>query len=584
MRWWVALALVLAVAPAQAAGLEARLTVQGAAVFLGEGHGVVDWQGSLHDARLGHRAAPAFAVAGEASLLRYSYADADRPASSPAGYGHDSVLLDRQETPLGRLAGRLACASAGPDLSIRLIPREPTPVAFRDDFAIEPWRDLRGELFRDGRDAQGFAESAAFYPPPGGVLRGPEVAVPGPTPVRLVVTDCLVDVGGERIDTRWTSAGPALGGIGGARRSETRVLALDGHAVPTGPAAPGGPAADWLHLVAGVEADLAGDLLLQNARGHGAVNGTAIPPGLQMLQAFGPMAVEARYLSPSAEWSVAGTPSFVALNGQTVTGARGSWMGAAAAGAASLALGALAWALAALNRAADPSHRHRLELLRLISQEPGATTPVLARRLGLARMVARHHLSILARQAMVSRRDIGGAHSYTLNHATFDFRLPGTALLAGQALGFFTHPVRKAMLQVLEARGESSYLQMAGAWREMGLATASPSLVSYHAMKLHRLGLLARRRQGRAILWSLAFDRQGVLRHQRAAYLLRGRLVSTVGALERGPATVAELRRRLRDLDGDPSRTEGRLRRDLAILEATGFVVHDAAGYRLPGP
>jgi hypothetical protein len=73
-------------------------------------------------------------------------------------------------------------------------------------------------------------------------------------------------------------------------------------------------------------------------------------------------------------------------------------------------------------------------------------------------------------------------------------------------------PLRRRILQALATR-EGDYAALCAHWEAQAIPPPSLRTFSYHASKLHRAGLLHRRREGTRIVWSLAVDLPRSIRH-----------------------------------------------------------------------
>lgn len=565
---------------AQAATLQADLQVSGDVVFQGEADLVGGWSGSIQDARLGPVEPFRLLVSGEAVLRTYRYAVAERNGTSPAGHGHDDVLLDRTSEPLGRINGTIGANQHDGHASLRLLPEGTPDLALDRGFVVGIPRDLAKELQED--DPQPPDERDLSYPGVGGGLTGPSIAAT-PFEGRVVISGWLVETPGGLIDTRWRVSGPTVPGMGGAWVQETAVLEVGPGRVQVLDAW----SATWVTMVCSLAGDVDGDLVLHNARGVGELNGTSLPPGLQLLQVAGAMTISADYTKAASQWSIQGEPVFVAANAGTLWGERGAWIATAAT---ALGLAALLAALAGkgvhavsgLNLAEPLGNERRVRLLSLIAREPGLAQSALANRSATPRPVVRHHLRILLRAGLVTERRVANRKTYTLNDGSFEFALPpapgnrATGMPTAPALAHFQHPVRKAILETLMARGPCTGAEMRRIWQGQGGPSASRPLVSHHVRKLHGLGLLARSQQDKGTVWSLTFDPAAAVRHQKASFLALGGFKAISDALGRGPLTMDELRACMARAPQRTSRSA--LDRQLRVLEAVGLVEVDAGG------
>jgi DNA-binding transcriptional ArsR family regulator len=583
--WWLPVLLlgVLPLAGVTATPLHADLAVLGGSTFLGDADATVQWAGSVADARID--SAPALgatSAAGAATLRVYRYAIEEIDPSTPTGYNHWAVPYHNESQPLGAVQGEVVLSAFGPSFSLRFLPDAPVALPLRSSFALSAPLDLH-RLLSGPTDAQRRDADPAEYPPAGSALSSagfaPNVTYAG----RLFLMDVAGRVGGMPFDARWSSQRTEAPGVASATNLETRVLVVRGDI-----AVALRPDGNWSTVVTRLDGPLDGDLALSNARGSAAVNGSAAS-GVNLFQARGPMVAHAALGGPSSAWTLDGDVDFVAVDAATVAGQR--WPAIAVRAAAGLGIlavlgAALRLLLGGRNVAEPASNPKRLEILGIVSREPGITLPQVARAAHVRRSTARHHLNVLLRGQLVTRRASGNAGAFTLNNATFDFPVPGAAgaadspgVLAGDALGRFAQPVRRAILEALEALAPApaSLADLRAHWEARGQKPWSRTLVSYHCNRLLEDGLLARDgAAGGTARWSLRIDRPALLRHQRAAYARQGSFAALLEAAAT-PATAEELRARLA-ARGQPMPAR-QVERATRILQAVGFLRATPNGY-----
>jgi predicted transcriptional regulator len=561
------LSLVATASPAvSSTATTMSLEVNGPALVQGaEGH--VVWGGSLREARLGHDAFEGrLLIDGHVRQLNYTYLIVASDEGTPTGHARKPVPVPSGEWDLGRVKGTLQFDGAGPGGSLRLIPTATVDLEAPADFTLEATRKFEYEL-RDTDGAQPQTATAGFYPADGGLLR--RAGLPGASfDGRVVVSDYLIRSPLGPLDLRTTSQDTSLAGYAATVRT-THALVVDGHiATP--------PLEDsWWNVITEAALTIDGQLLLQNAHGSGSVNGTPIPSDTQMVEAKGDFSVVADYRHAPSSWQVDGESTFVASNAKTVFGHR--FNAVEVAGLAALlatAVAAVARFMAGINIADPIGNETRRRIIRIVSDDPGITLPRIKDQTGLSRASVRHHIRVLTRSKVVASTKVGNSLSYTLNHASFDFRAGTSPRLAGEVLGHFSQPKRRAILEALECRGEMDYHGMAQHWAQTGDRVPSVQVINYHCHKLLRLGLVQRRRDGHRTYWSLAFDRSKLLAHQDRAFLMQGDLDEIVGAVGDSTRTLPEIRDSL-----GRRAALGHVRGSLAFLEATGHIRQSESGY-----
>lgn len=561
------LALVALVPAGHALPLDARLEVSGDVAFHGAATAAATWVGSVLDARLGPVGGPVeLQVSGEAELVRYRYAIVERDPSNPTGAGHDAVLLDRVPEPLGRVDGPVRITQPDGHASVRLLPAGPIPWPVGNDFTVTLPRNLAAEL-RAG-DPQPLEEQPGSYPPLGGVMD--QADPPGPYDGVLLVSGWHVELPGQAVDTSRDTQGNAVPGLGLVGVQETRVLRVKGHIAPAR-----GQGEAWLDVVGRVDGQLQGDLVLHNAQGTGSLNGTPLPAGLQMIQAVGDLQVAADYAKPSADWTLAGEPTFVAVNAGTLLGERWAWRAVEVAAAAGALAALLAWggrsllgAIPGLNLADPLANRQRNAILAMVADCPGIDQTELQKRSQVSRATVRHHLRILMKNDFLTERRIGKRATYTLNDGSYEFpATEASATSAAQAFAALRHPIRQAVYAELRGKPGLSVGDLRAAVGRAGLK-AGASTLAYHLGILHRAGIV-QPVDAAGQRWQSLFDAAGAAANQSGRLLSSLRLQPVWAALAQGPGTVDDVRRRLGARSGLNSR---QVRSSLEFLVTIGYL------------
>jgi predicted transcriptional regulator len=133
----------------------------------------------------------------------------------------------------------------------------------------------------------------------------------------------------------------------------------------------------------------------------------------------------------------------------------------------------------------------RKRILELVTERPGITTAEISEELDVHYRTARHHLETLEDFGKVTGKRLRGRIRYFENHGRFD-------------------DLRKRLISCLEADTKEAIIMevaRSGAVPSGELAErvdVAPSTASHHLGDLEEMGLLARRRDGRSKLYSLA--------------------------------------------------------------------------------
>jgi DNA-binding transcriptional ArsR family regulator len=574
----VLLALALAPAASAAGPVHADLEVRGPASFAGSSNGTADWAGSVHDARLAH-AGPLqpLRAAGRASLETNRFVFARTNASSPPGYREWLVPSGNGTADLGEVGGEIRFLEGDAHASVRLLPRGAT-LPLGGAFALGSPFEVYDGLRQQGDARQGLPSADTY---PGGGFRLDGGALPGPRAFtgRVVVTGFLLDVGGRAVDTRWTARSDEAPGLGGVESYETRLLRVEGTFVATAVDGDG-----WLTIVSGLAGTLDGRLSIRSSGGDLTIGSRPGPGDVPAFDADGVFTVAASYGKGSSRWAIDGTSSSVTANGV----AYDQWLAGgvravAAATLLALLLAALAkWGnllslLPGVHRADPLGNGRRVRVLQLVAANPGINQLELARAADASRATVRHHLRVLLRADLLTERRLGAAATYTLNSGSFGFPAPGAgAVSAGAAMAWLRHPVRRRIVDALQDVAEADYEALCAVWRSRGQRPLGRWEVSHHGGLLEGQSIVRRRREGRRVLWSLAFRRDDALQRQRRAFLVSARLEATARALAAGPGDARAVRDRLQGAGVRSPVAE--VRRQLLLLEATGYARQAAPG------
>jgi DNA-binding transcriptional ArsR family regulator len=144
---------------------------------------------------------------------------------------------------------------------------------------------------------------------------------------------------------------------------------------------------------------------------------------------------------------------------------------------------------------ARPENTNRARLLQAVRDQPGITRRQLSRTLGLAPGTVLHHLDVLRRAGRIVEHRTTKIPCYaTASHVAAATAVPWDAL---------RHPVGRALLMVLRARGPGSSQEIREAWTRLvpTMAPPRPDQVSRQCGRLQAAGLLARQRTGHRVVW-----------------------------------------------------------------------------------
>lgn len=566
------LGVLLAAAPTvTSAPLEANLEVRGEATFEGHGFAIGQWTGALHqDPEPGI----GLAVDGTARLLTYTYAFVERDPGNPSGFGRDMELVDSREENLPIVNGTLETSDIGPHASLRLIPQTAEDLPCRGQFRLTGWQQFP-DPFSAAIDAQPANVRGAFYPGSGAPVKGCQLDE-GHFIGRVVITDAAILGPGGRIDTIWSHP-DHVQGIGSAGLLETKVLVIDG-AIATAARDLTG----WTTYVNSLKGDIEGDLVLQNAQGTGQLNGTTLPPGIHMFQATGSLSFSADYARPVAVWQITGDANLVAVNAGTVWNQDAVNTAVASLALISVLVLLIKWlritgvVLPGLNVANPFGNQQRLRILTLVASNPGIDQASLAREATVSRGTLRHHLRILLRSDLITKRSISSRSTYTLNDDSYEFPVVTESGSAGEAFALLRHPTRQALLEALERGGSADYEALHSELCRRGLALPRDA-ASYHLGLLRRAGLVDRSMQGKRALWSARVNTLALRARQSERFLKAGRLTGVLDAVSIEPMPAVAVWRKLRAKD--PSATIRDVTAKLDLLTATGYIRQHSSGY-----
>jgi DNA-binding transcriptional ArsR family regulator len=588
------LAAILLLPCAAATRLDARFHVEGDAVFHGQSNAQIQWTGSIQDARLGHRPQGSFWFHGTARLLNYTFADSQQAASSPTGYGRNVVLLSQTANDLHLVEGSLTIVAGTNNSSLRLIPAADLAVPISSSFSLTPARDPHNQLATSD-DAQPIRDSGPYFPRPGGILKGQALHLANLSfDGRLVATGVIIATPTATIDTRWTTQGPDVPGIGWNHVRTTRVLVLDGSIRSASDLDP----TDWSSAVESLSGDFQGDLVLQNSEGQGTMNGTALPQGIHLFQVAGNLQIQASDDLHHSEWQITGKPTFVAVNAVAVNGIRPGWGLELAATAGAAGLGALFFAfftrigrsltglVGGYNRAQPLGNPTRIQVLRTIAEEPGITATELQSRVGTSRTAIGFHLRILERASLIDVNAQGKSLHYQLNSGQYRFMqetLPNENqqqefVKVRNVLAALRDPTRNFIFTELTRTGPTSYQELAGSWAKRGIPTyPSQSLFSHHARILEESGAIRGTKTGRATAWEVAVDVAKIFRTQSEAFLKHDHRKDLLDlATEMAPAKLETL---IREAARRHHQSPPKIKAVLQDLYVFGFLNRTPEGY-----
>ena len=230
------------------------------------------------------------------------------------------------------------------------------------------------------------------------------------------------------------------------------------------------------------------DIEIQNVQGNLQLGGDRHEVRATLFQAQGNFSFEAipGLDGQATQWNITGAATFVAIDGATTYGLRGSRAAVlivSAATGASVVVG-----LAFLYHRAKPlaSHRRR-QIMDVVTDNPGLDAKEIMAKLGLRRTTARFHLGVLLRNHLIDEIPAGGRHHYFLNDGSARFRPAENAGLAGEAMAIALHPVANDVCNALRAAGRPLALRdVVGALTQ----PRSRQVVRYQLKRLERVGVV----------------------------------------------------------------------------------------------
>lgn len=601
--------LVHGVAEAQSFVIEAELAVSGATRYEGTIEGEAILSGAIYDAdeeSKGLGVELTFDVAHVRvvnSPYAISGANPDRPDLWRIGLPLPSETLVDDDKARGSLKLIASMANA----TYRFLPqaydeRLRLPLEGQLDVKITPqteWHPkIRGAAFAvDSRPLVPYGPAGSFEPSRANqslefmgstyaLLFGGTFIWENPNgETRTIVT-------GERLNSSM-SAEDVTGTVG-TWKYDRVVLLIEGEEVRT--RLTSGDAGSLLFALESVQGEFTGDLAFSAVAGSMRVDGRDLPAERTLLQTIGAFQVQADYRDEgSSSWNLAGTATFVGVDGLPVAGNRhqGEW--AAAAGVAGLSLLALMAAylthagrefltfISGRNVAKPLESAARLQFLREIAHQPGLTLKDLAARTGLTKWGALHHMAILKRARFVDEVRNGNVSTFMLNSHSYKFYVPALAsrgaggnpekVFVAGALAELNHPNRRMIFEALQRTAPAHYAQLVDAWKQMGIAPPYPTPrdLTYHASKMEEAGLVWRRRDGPNVVWGLNLDVDALRQHQRRAYLRDPAAAAIVEVLRSRPAlTLDQLLKEVSASSRLPSRDS--IRQGLLSLEHVGVV------------
>ena len=540
-------------AAAETSSVVADLEVRGLVTFTGVADMTARWSGSMRETRLGHMPLDgAFHFQGTAAQINYTYGYVETPTSSPIGYKKHRQLLTEEHSQAAPLVGAISFAEPGPQASVRIIPLRDQPMHVGGDFTLNASRDLHSTLAHRN-DAEPLPGSSDHYPRPGGILTGPTIPLEG-VEVLVVVTDYVLHEPSGVIDSRWSPEGASIGDAG-ATLQRTSVILLKGK-VWSEPLD-----TSWTHTISGLSGSVVGDLTLFNAQGQGTLDGTALRPGIQMIQVAGTIQVEAAYGSSPARWHLDGFAAFLAVNAETVAGSRFG-AGLAAVGVfAVLALFLKSIVTLVLGRSTPRlvkvrvlPNRARQAILSAIHQKQPITLVELRSATQISRGALRYHLRILNAHGLIDavlppgheRRN----QSFMLNSGSLKFGVTDEGIhKADQVLSFVNaNPIRQAIVALLQSGRELGIDELRQGLIQSGRVVAwPPSSASYHLNGLRSAGAIVERQVGTKKFYRTAIDLRRLRQEQYRRFLDGHGLTATMTVVStRGPICLQDVASALR--------------------------------------
>ncbi|MCA1811144.1 MAG: ArsR family transcriptional regulator [Halobacteriales archaeon] len=337
------------------------------------------------------------------------------------------------------------------------------------------------------------------------------------------------------------------------------------------------------------EGTLTGDAAFSAVSGDTTVDHRFLNPNLGLLQVIGNFDLKGTYGSDGSRWHLDGTASFVGADGATVVGHRFQTGLLIAGGAGILGLvmlGILRFGrdlllLAGYNRADPLTHPKRVQILRIIGEEPGVTNGSLVAATGLHPATVRFHLRVLRTAHCIETHARGRRQHHHLNSSHYRFYVPplqekgAGKVSVPHALATIRQPIRSGIVATLQnAMRPLHYQEFRAAWPKEFGGVPKQSLFVYHAQQLEQAGILRRSREGKLVRWSLVVDFEEIFAHQARQFLSQGDRAQVYDILKReGPFSDERLVSRLNSSTSAPYAAAV-----LQELWAYGFLNRDGRG------
>lgn len=148
----------------------------------------------------------------------------------------------------------------------------------------------------------------------------------------------------------------------------------------------------------------------------------------------------------------------------------------------------------------------RRQILERIRADPGMTQVQISRQLGhVHRRFARYHLQFLLRGHLIDAVRFENKTVYVPNAGTFTghFQVDGRTLEIGYAVAALSHPRRRAIFEILKAKGPCDFGTISDAWLENLDRGSPPSQANFyfHAQKMQRAGVLRKEKSNGRVWW-----------------------------------------------------------------------------------
>jgi hypothetical protein len=343
----------------------------------------------------------------------------------------------------------------------------------------------------------------------------------------------------------------------------------------------------WHLDAASLQGDLLGSISFEADSTDATINQTLLRQDAGLIELRGRFHLASTYEPNQSVWSIDGSATYVAVNGQpwhVGPAALAGLLMAGGIGLVGLWLLAARWGRSALavlgfHRVAALENPSRLRILQAIGEHPGVVPADLVRITGLARATVDFHLRRLVGSHLVEAyRDGRQQHLLLNNHSYHVPAQPGhkagaPTFTAAQVFATLRHPVRQRIFQeLLDANRPLRYADFAAAWKASGAPVCNRRNFRFHARRMEQDGLLMCSLVGSQEAWSPSIDYPGLLRRQARQYLSEEDRHLIVEALRSGFLTEQAIHRKL--VPKPWPWLEDQLKR----LHAAGFLVRNQEG------